>query len=113
MATELKPESQNSGAGAALASNDPSNFWMLRSSYDFSQSTDFDVTVRHTGKLPNPAVPAYTTLDLRLAWRARRDLELSLVGQNLAGPSHAEYGADPNRSVLDRSLFIKAVWQYQ
>jgi iron complex outermembrane receptor protein len=63
------------------------------------------------GALASPAVPAYTTVDMRYGWKLRRDLELSLVGQNLFDQKHAEYGAAPARSVYERALFIKLVWR--
>ena len=39
---------------------------------------------------------------MRYGWKLRRDLELSLVGQNLFDKKHAEYGAAPARSVGTR-----------
>ena len=37
----------------------------------------------------------YSTADARFAWRATRELELSVVGQNLLQPFHSEFGGDP------------------
>ena len=38
-------------------------------------------------------VPAYTSLDARIAWRPRGPVELAAVGQNLLEPHHREFGA--------------------
>jgi hypothetical protein len=40
---------------------------------------------------PSPTVPEYCTLDARLAWQYR-DVEVSLVGQNLTESRHREFG---------------------
>ena len=48
---------------------------------------------------------------MRYGWKLRRDLELSLVGQNLFDAKHGEYGAAPARSVYERALLVKLVWR--
>jgi iron complex outermembrane receptor protein len=85
---------------------------MLRSTYDIAEGMEFDSMVRRTGRLTNPDVPAYTSFDCRFGWKVRRDLELSLIAQNMLDPSHPEFGAAPNRSEIDRSIFAKLVWTY-
>jgi iron complex outermembrane receptor protein len=109
--TTLKPGSRDATGATGLATSDPGNFWMLRSSYDIGQSKELDVTIRHNGSLPRPAVPAYTTMDLRYGWNIRRDLELSIVGQNLLDRSHPEFGGAPGRSEFERSVFVKLLWR--
>jgi iron complex outermembrane receptor protein len=94
---------------------EPSNFWQLRSSHDIGKSQELDFTLRHSGTLSSPigtpTTPAYTTMDVRYAWKIRRDLELSIVGQNLLDPKHAEFGTAPNNSEFERSVFIKLLWR--
>ncbi len=109
--TNLKPGSQDASGATGLATSDPSNYWMLRSSFDIAQGKELDVTIRHSGSLASPAVPAYTTMDMRYGWKIRRDLELSVVGQNLLDRSHPEYGAAPVRSEYERSVFVKLLWR--
>jgi len=109
--TELKAGSQDATGTTGLATADPSHFWSLRSSHDLADDQELDFTLRHTSSLPNPRVPSYTALDIRYAWKLRRDLELSIVGQNLLDRRHAEFGAEPGRSEFERSLFVKLFWQ--
>jgi iron complex outermembrane receptor protein len=52
-------------------------------------------------------VPDYTALDVRLGWRAARDVELSLVVQNLLDASHPEWGPALNRAEFERAAFVK------
>ncbi len=105
----LKPGS-NDEAGPGSARKDPSHTAQLRSSFSLAADKELDVIVRRVGKLDNPGVPGYTALDARLAWRVRRDIELSLLGQNLLG-DHGEYGDLATRAQLGRALAVKLVWQ--
>ncbi len=62
-----------------------------------------------------PGVPAYTTLDVRYAWRAWNGVELSLVGQNLLDAAHQEFVPDllPSQPTLvQRGWYVKAKWQF-
>jgi iron complex outermembrane receptor protein len=105
-----KPGSTDTGGVNALA-NDPNHQWMVRSTLDITPRHEFDVMVRHVGGLPAPSVPAYTAVDLRLGWRARRDLELSLTLQNLLDSKHPEFGAFPGRSEYERAAWVKLLWR--
>jgi iron complex outermembrane receptor protein len=91
-------------------SNDPDFQWSLRSSVNLWAGHEFDAMVRHVDGLPNPAVPAYTAVDARYAWRMLNGLELSFVGQNLFDGSHPEFNAAPGRSEFERSVFVQARW---
>ncbi len=97
------------GAGSvANLGDDPRQQWSLRSTSRIARSVDFDVTLRHVGALPAPAVPAYTVADLRLAWHGLPGLEVSLLGQDL-GRRHVEF--DPSSSSrLGPRAFIKLEW---
>ena len=51
-------------------------------------------------------MPAKSTLDMRVAWRPRPGLELSVSGQNLSGPGHGEFTAIGSRSQIGRTLLL-------
>ena len=87
----FKPGSSRIG-GLALAGNDPSYQASLRSSMLFASHGLFDLSVRQIGSLPDPASPAYTEVDARVAWSLVPSLELSLKGSNLIHPRHLEFG---------------------
>jgi len=40
-----------------------------------------------------------------------RELELALVAQNAADPSHPEFGDPASASRIERSVFLKAAWR--
>ena len=72
---------------------------------------EFELSLRHVAALPAPAVPAYTTADLRYGWRFRPAWTAAGIGRNLLGRSHAEFGAAAGRSEIPRSLLIQVAWQ--
>ncbi|MES2535850.1 MAG: TonB-dependent receptor [Pseudomonadota bacterium] len=111
VSTTLKPGRRDLSGATGLASSDPAHYWMLRSSFDIAQGQELDIAVRRSGSLGSPAVPAYTTMDMRYGWKISRDLELSVVGQNLLDRSHPEYGAAAARSEYDRNVFVKVLWR--
>jgi len=106
----FKPDSGDTNASGA--GNDPKRQFMLRSSLDLPDSTELDIRVRYVSELPNPKVPAYTAFDMRIAWRLRRELELSLVGQNLLESSHVEFGNPATASEMARGAYVKLKWTH-
>ncbi len=106
----LKPDSGDTNVAAA--GNDPAYRWLLRSSLDLPGSTELDIRIRRVAALPNPSVPAYTAADIRIAWRLQRELELSLVGQNLFDSSHVEFGNAATASEMARGGYVKLKWFY-
>jgi iron complex outermembrane recepter protein len=105
----LKPDSGDT-LGTSAAGNDPKRQFMLRSSLDLPDSTDLDIRVRYVSALPNPRVPAYTAFDMRIAWQLRRELELSVVGQNLLDSGHVEFGNPATASEMARGGYVKLKW---
>ena len=97
--------------GPSALGNDPRAQWTLRSSLDVTAAQEFELSLRHVAALPAPAVPAYTTADLRYGWRFLPGWTAALIGRNLLGRSHAEFGAAASRSELPRSLLVQVAWQ--
>ena len=110
--TALESASKDASGTTGLATSDPNNFWKLRSSFDISDSQNIDLMLLHYGKLDRPIVPAYTSLGANYSWKARKDLEFSVRGENLVGGSHAEYGAAPGRTIYERRFGARLVWRY-
>lgn len=98
--------------GTASEGNDPSHQFLLRSSLDLAHNLEWDAMLRHISALPNPLVPAYTSLDMRLGWNLSKRWEIALVAQNLLDSQHPEFGASTNRSEIERSFFIKSTWKF-
>ena len=106
---ELKPGSDGLNGGVAAEGNDPDHSWHLRSMHTLAERWELDVTVRGIASLPLPAVPSYTAVDVRLAWRLRPDIELSIMSENVLDDSHAEFSDPLTRSEFGRTVFLKVV----
>jgi iron complex outermembrane receptor protein len=89
----------------------------LRSSWNLSKDVDFDLTGRYVDCLTSLQVPSYITMDLRLAWRPRKHLELAVVGQNLLQAHHYEFGSSTEANgnevtEVPRSVYGTVTWRY-
>jgi iron complex outermembrane receptor protein len=98
-----QPGSRDIGAGVSEA-NDPHHLFNLRSSLDLARGIELDALMRSIGELPNPVVPAYTELTLRIGWHVTPAMDVWLVGQDLLHEHHAEAGADPGRVEFERAI---------
>jgi iron complex outermembrane receptor protein len=96
--------------GVGQAGNDPRGHALLNSALDLGHSQSLDLSIRHVGKLPDPALPAYTEMSARYAWRPSDAWELSLRGVNLLHDTHREYPA-PYGSRIERGVFAEARWR--
>ena len=112
----------------AIEGQSPEQQVYLQSSWDLPRRVEFDLIGRFVDRLsgfntanPNdPTAPNtigdYFALDARLAWRPRKNLELSLVGQNLLDNHHPESG--PTATVrnplveIERSVYGKVTWRF-
>jgi iron complex outermembrane receptor protein len=65
--------------------------------------------------LTNLNVPSYTGMDLRLAWRPGKRLELAVVGQNLLQNDHWEYAKSGDSGFVTdvpRGVYGTLTWRY-
>jgi iron complex outermembrane recepter protein len=118
---DIRPRDPLPGAtGGEFSHATPSHQISLRSSLDITPKLQWDAWLRRVGKIitsseATATVPAYTSLDMRLAWKATRDLELSLIGQNLLDSSHPEYVSTNIFSTpvkIERGVYLKADWKF-
>jgi iron complex outermembrane receptor protein len=98
---------------------DPRNQVFLRSSMDLPWRTELDVNWRWIDKVINDnngvagTVPSYAEMDVRLGWHATKNLEISIVGQNLLHDQHAEAGfPGPAQEQIVRSIYGKIAWSF-
>jgi iron complex outermembrane receptor protein len=98
---------------AQLAGSGPQHQFQLHSNSRLRHDLDFDAMLYRVGRVPYGDIDAYTRLDLRLAWKPRRDLELSLVGRNLLDQRHFEFlGQDSVASDVPRSVYAQVRWHF-
>ena len=79
---------------------DPNNQVYLRSAWDLREDLEFDLMARYVDCLTDLNVPSYITMDARLAWRPRKQLELAVVGQNLLQDRHWEFAGNSGKSPI-------------
>jgi iron complex outermembrane receptor protein len=102
-----------SGQAASVEGRSPRHQLSYFNSVDLPGNMTFDAWLRYMDALPSIAVESYVTLDARLAWRPRSNLEISLVGQNLIERSHREFvSADGLSTKIQRGLYGKIVFEF-
>ena len=112
---DLDIEARSSSGDISSAQNiedgNPRNMGGLRWLWSPAPRWSFDGFLRYVDELPRYDVSAYTELNLRLAWKVRPDLELSLSGENLLDEFHPEIGAaSPNRVEVERQGILMLRW---
>jgi iron complex outermembrane recepter protein len=107
----LDPGSRDLNAGTGEA-NDPDAHGFLRADLDLPGGFELGAWLRYVDDLPAPVVPAYTELDLRLAWRRSPALTFALVGQNLLDARHPELGSPLSREEIERGVYGEVTWSF-
>lgn len=93
----------------------PKNQVLIRSLLDLPWNVQLDTTFRYVDSLYAPRIPSYVTLDVRLAWFPRKDLELAIVGRNLLDDRHPEFAptfVGTQRTEVQRSFYGTVVWHF-
>ena len=87
----------------------PRKQYSIRSYMDLPAHMEFDSILYVVGRVPRTAVPSYSRLDLRLGWRPKKDLDISIMLQNALKSEHREFdtGLDEKQTMMQRSLFAK------
>lgn len=94
--------------------------WLLRSrnrpnSFDLPRDVEIDAISRYVDRFTTQSVDDYLTLDLRLGWRPKENLDIALMGQNLLDDTHVEFdptgvGSVPTR--IQRGAYAKVTWRF-
>jgi iron complex outermembrane receptor protein len=93
----------------------PRHQFSVRSSMNLGKNSEADAWLRYVDEFDNGGVPSYFTLDLRLSWRPIRNLELTLVGQNLLENRHQEFRPEQFSTQVyevERGVYGKLTWKF-
>ena len=100
----------------------PQQQFSVRSSMDLPHQIQLDATLRYVDSVTvwswtsetNLHVPQYFSLDLRLAWKPTKNVEFSIVGQDLLNGEHLEYGPtlQSQTTEVGRSVYGKVTWTF-
>ena len=103
----IKSDSKDLNGGTA-ESNDPENQFLLQSTMDLPGRLELGMVARYVSKLPKPAVPAYTGLDIRVGWKLNKWVELSGTGQDLLYKRRVAFiPSSPSSREIERSVYGK------
>ena len=110
---------RDTGSGDTASERDegrsPHHQASVRSALDLPHQVELDCDVRYVESLPDFQIPSYAVVDVRLAWRPLRDLELAIVGQNLLDNRHPEFQSlfiPTERTEVQHSVYGKVTWRY-
>jgi iron complex outermembrane recepter protein len=97
--------------GASAESNDPENQFLIQSSMNLPGRIELGTVVRYVDILARPQsyVMDYMGLDVRLAWKIIKNIEISVVGQNLLDEQHPEFIASTPPRQIPRSVYGKII----
>ncbi len=100
---------------AAETGTAPQQSTSVRSAVSMTKEIDLDLLFRHIDTYKTPDIKAYVSMDIRLAWRPVKNLELSLTAQNLLADQHLEYTntSFPTPVEIDRGMYGKLVWHFE
>lgn len=98
----------------------PQHRFFVRSALSPREDVDLDIIYRYVdrniaiGVWRPVTIKDYMSLDIRTAWRIHKDLELSVVGQNLLQSHHQEYvnPAFIKPVEIDRGVYGKFTWRF-
>jgi iron complex outermembrane receptor protein len=115
----LDPGGQDVNRGAFLEGATPRHQAGMRLSLDLPARFQFDAQLRYLSairRIPlivtGEGLPGYGEMDVRLAWGGWRQLEISVVGQNLLHARHAEFGSPTTRGEIERSVYGRIAWGF-
>jgi iron complex outermembrane receptor protein len=108
---EPRPGSRDTSQ-SALEGASPRHSAVVWTAMTVRPDVDLWAALRWVDALPAQDVEAYTTLDLRLAWRPSGGVELSLVGRDLMG-RHAEFAAGSAAATeVEPSVYGEVAWRW-
>ncbi len=104
------------GPGVAGVSNTaPRHQAKGRVAYDLTDDLELNAAAYYVDNPPNsPGIDSYIRLDTGVTWRPTDDIELSVWGQNLLDPDHAEGNDTAQAGIVEvpRSVYVQATWRF-
>ena len=107
--TSLDPTGRNANGES------PQHQASLRSLMQLPGNIELDLWGRFVDRLPTLNIPAYVSLDTRLGWKPIKNIEVSVVGQNLLESRRPEFTTAfvaQNGTETQRGAYVKLTWRY-
>jgi iron complex outermembrane receptor protein len=107
-----RPGSNDPTSVAGYEGSSPRHQVTIQSFLNLPKKLEFEQTYRYVSALPAQTVKSYSTADARLGWLFIRQMEFSVVGQNLLQPHHPEFRGDAGGPVgVKRSVYAQITWR--
>jgi iron complex outermembrane receptor protein len=106
--------SMNDPVIGELPGYSPKHQFQVRSLLTLPHRIEWDSSISYIGGLAVGNIPGYARLDSRLGRRLNESVEVSIVGQDLLSPRHAEFPDEYNlnHTLIKRSVFAKLTWRF-
>jgi iron complex outermembrane recepter protein len=104
---EDKPTHSKTSYVSTYEGSSPHNEVTAQILFNLPKGFEFDPTYRYVGGSPALTANAYQTADARLGWHFAKKFDLSITGQNLFQPRHAESGS----VLVQRSAYAQITWR--
>jgi len=110
-----EPSSLDTTSAGAAEGSTPVNSGQIRSHFRVSRNLSWDTSAYFVGRLIQPAICSFVRLDTGLTWQVKERFSISVFGQNLLQPNHAEF-IDTNHTVgnslVKRGGYAKLRWTF-
>lgn len=109
---EVKPGSADMNNGTA-ESNDPNHQALLQSTVQLFKGLRLGTVLRYVGRLPQPYVDEHADLDVSIALKVTRRIEVNVTGQNLLQDHHTEFiPSSPAPKDIERGVYGKLICRF-
>lgn len=111
---QLHPDSPATTYDVEVEKDSPHNRFHLRSYLDLRDDLELDFSLYYVDNVPAYDISSYVRFDVRLGWHVTKNLELSVVGQDLFDKRHPEFGAEAGQvpTETERGLYIKLKYRF-
>ncbi len=93
----------------------PQHIASLQPSFKLWKDLSLDFWIRYTDQIRSIDIPNVVNIDTRLSWKPVKDLEVSLVGQNILEESHQEFITSQSNAPatrVERGVYGQIRWQF-
>ncbi|MEM7235626.1 MAG: TonB-dependent receptor, partial [Planctomycetota bacterium] len=111
---DTRPVGVSSNANAP-ETQAPRNQFTIRSSMNITDDVDFDIGFRYTDDISGVGAPSYFVMDVRVAYRPVKNLEVSVAARNLLDNHHFEFPLQTFTvpSQVEPSIFAQLTWTWE
>ncbi|RKY08422.1 MAG: TonB-dependent receptor [Planctomycetota bacterium] len=114
---KMQMHTENSSTNTTIASRtereSPCNMFHLNSQLNLQDNLEFNTTLYYVDSVPHWDTPSYTRLDMGLTWHIRKNMDFSIIGQNLLDRSHPESGEDGVIATeIQRAVLARVTWEF-